>query len=38
LRLGSDLHRLLALRAAATRKSINDLAVEAIERALVPGG
>ena len=38
LRLGSDLHRLLALRAAVSRKSINDLAVEAIRGALVPGG
>lgn len=37
LRLGADLHRLLAFRAASCRKSINDFAVEAIERAVVPG-
>ena len=38
LRLTPDLHRLLALRAAMSRRSINDLAVEAIERAVAPGG
>jgi len=38
LRIGADLHRLLALRAASSRKSINDFAVEAIERAVVSGG
>ena len=37
-RLPPDLHRLLALRAAMSRRSINDLAVEAIERAVAPGG
>lgn len=36
LRLGAELHRLLAFRAATSRKSINDVAVEAIERALIP--
>lgn len=38
LRLTPDLHRLLALRAAMSRRSISDLAVEAIERAVAPGG
>ena len=38
LRLTPDLHRLLALRATMSRRSINDLAVEAIERAVAPGG
>jgi predicted HicB family RNase H-like nuclease len=38
LRLTPDLHRLLALRAAMSRRSINDLAVEAIERAVAPSG
>ena len=37
LRLGSDLHRLLALRAASANRSINDLAVEAIEKTLSSG-
>lgn len=38
LRLTPDLHRLLALRAAMSRRSINDLAVEAIRKAVAPGG
>ena len=38
LRLTPDLHRLLALRATMSRRSINDLAVEAIERAVASGG
>ena len=38
LRLTPDLHRLLALRATMSRRSINDLVVEAIERAVAPGG
>ena len=38
LRLTPDLHRLLALRATMSRRSINDLAVAAIERAVAPGG
>ncbi len=38
LRLGTDLHRLLAFRAASSHKSINDFVVEAIERAVLPGG
>jgi predicted HicB family RNase H-like nuclease len=37
LRLGPDLHRLLALRAASADRSINDLAVEAIEKQLSAG-
>jgi predicted HicB family RNase H-like nuclease len=37
LRLGPDLHRLLALRAASADRSINDLAVEAIEKTLSAG-
>jgi len=38
LRLTPDLHRLLALRAAMSRRSINDLAAEAIRKAVAPGG
>lgn len=38
LRLGADLHRLLAFRAASSRKSINDFVVEAIERAVLSAG
>ena len=38
LRLTPDLHRLLALRAAMSRRSINDLAVEAIRKAVAPAG
>jgi predicted HicB family RNase H-like nuclease len=37
LRLGPNLHRLLALRAASADRSINDLAVEAIEKTLSAG-
>ena len=38
LRLTPDLHRLLAFRAAMSHRSINDLAVEAIRKAVAPGG
>lgn len=36
LRLGPELHQLLALRAAQSGRSINDLAVEAVRQTVEP--